>query len=369
MRFATGTRRSAGFGLLLMAMLHIPGEGKAEPFLAVMKGMQCSTCHSHPAGGGKRNAYGNVYAQTELPAQRLGDTSSELWTGEITDWLSVGGNLRAEFRYVDVPQEDSASEFSINRGTVYAEARLIPNRLSLYLDQQVAPGSSLNREAYVRLNSASSRFQIMAGQFFLPYGLRLQDDTAFIRQATGINFNNPDRGVQFGFEQGAWSSQLSITNGSGGGSETDSGKQVSLVANYVKSSWRAGISFNNNDSDAGDRQMQNVFFGLKTGPLVWLAEADLIIDDLPTGGSTDSVAGLIEANWIFRKGHNLKFSYDYFDPDRDTSEDQQVRYSLLWEYTPVQFLQGRLGVRLHDGVPQNNFQNRDEYFAELHGFF
>ncbi|MGI9203340.1 MAG: hypothetical protein ACR2Q3_04995, partial [Woeseiaceae bacterium] len=81
------------------------------------------------------------------------------------------------------------------------------------------------------------------------------------------------------------------------------------------------------------------------------------------------VAGLLEANWLLRSGHNVKISYDYFDPDDDLSEDHQVRYSLIWEFTPIQFLQGRFGARLYDGTPQVNRQNRDEFFAELHGFF
>ena len=354
--------------LFLTAML-MSKVSVAEPYLAVSKGMKCSSCHSHPAGGGKRNIYGNVFAQSELPAQRVGDDEAELWTGEIVKWLSVGANLRASYNYVDIPNTDSTSEFSVTRGTVYAEATLVPNRLSLYLDLQVAPGSSINREAYVRLNSASKQFHFAAGQFFLPYGLRLQDDSAFIRQVTGINFFSPDRGVQFGYEAGSWSTMLSVTNGSGGGAETDSGKQVSLIANYVRPLWRAGLSFNANDDDAGDRQMQNVFFGLKTGRLVWLAEADLITDDLPNGKEQDSIAGLFEGNWLFRKGHNLKISYDYFDPDKDVDEDQQVRWSLVWEYTVMQFLQGRFGARIYDGIPQIDSQNRNEFFAEIHGFF
>ena len=162
---------------------------------------------------------------------------------------------------------------------------------------------------------------------------------------------------------------LSVTNGSGGGTETNSGKQVSFIANYVRPLWRAGFSFNVNDDDAGDRQMQNLFFGLKTGPVAWLAEADLITDDLPNGTEQDALAGLLEGNWLIRKGHNLKVSLDYFDPDNDVSEDQQVRWSVVWEYTPMQFLQGRFGVRLYDGIPQVDLQNRDEFFAEIHGFF
>jgi hypothetical protein len=353
---------------LILATGFATGKAAAEPYLAVYKGMQCSGCHSHPAGGGKRNAYGNAFAQTEMPAERLGAADAALWTGEMTKWLSVGANLRADYQYVDTPETDATSEFSISRGTVYVEASLIPNRLSLYVDQQVAPGSGLNREAYVRLNSASSGFHVAAGQFFLPYGLRLQDDTAFVRQVSGVNFSTPDRGVQVGYETGPWSTQLTVTNGSGGG-ETDTGKQLSWIAHYVRQRWRVGASFNLNEADAGDRQMQNVFFGLRTGPVVWLAEADLITDDLPSGAEQDAIASLVEGNWLFRQGHNLKVSYDYFDPNDDLDEDHQVRWSLLWEYTPMQFLQSRIGVRVYDGIPQIDTQNRDEYFAELHGFF
>jgi len=353
---------------LAAAALLIANSVCAEPYLAVYKGMQCSTCHSQQAGGGKRNAYGDAFAQTELPVTRLGN-DGDLWTGEVSKWLSVGADLRASYRNVDTPGSPESSEFSVTRGAVYVEASLIQNRLSLYIDQQVAPGASLNREAYLKLLNRSGKFQFIAGQFFLPYGLRLQDDSSFIRQTTGVNFTSPDRGIQVGFQNARWSSQLSLTNGSGGGSETNTGKQVSFVTSYVQPLWRAGASFNFNDDDAGDRQMQNVFLGLKTGPLVWLAEVDLITDDLPGGVEQDATAGLLEANWLLQKGHNLKVSYDYFDPDNDLGNNDQARYSLVWEYTPMQFLQGRFGVRAYDGVPQVNSQNRDEWFAEVHGFF
>jgi hypothetical protein len=353
---------------VLTVMLTLSATAAAEPYIAVSKGLQCSACHTGPAGGGQRNAFGNVYAQTELPAAHIGD-SDELWTGELLKWLSVGGNLRVGFESVDTPNQPSTSEFNVNRGTVYLQAKIIPDRLSVYIDQQFAPGSSINREAYVRINSASQKFHLLAGQFFLPYGLRLQDDSAFIRQFTGVNFFRPDRGVQVGYESGPWSTMLSLTNGSGGAGDTDTGKQVSAIANYVRSAWRLGASFNFNDSDVGDRQMQNLFAGLHTGPVSWLAEIDLIQDDLPLLGTRDSIAALLEANWLFLQGNNLKLSYDYFDPDTDISADEQSRYSLLWEYTPMQFLQLRIGLRLYDGLPQVDSQNRDEGFVELHGFF
>ena len=277
--------------LLVLAGLVLAPAAWGEPYLAVFKGMHCSSCHSNPTGGGKRNAYGNVFAQTELAATQLGaDSGKELWNGEIAKWLSVGMDLRAGYEYVDTPNNDSQSSFDVNRGTFYAEAHVIPGRLSLYVDQQFAPGASINREAFVRYNTTSSRYFFIVGQFFLPYGLRLQDDTAFVRQVTGVNFTNPDRGIQVGFESGSWSVQGSLTNGNGGATDNDSGKQVSILANYVASSWRFGASFNLNESDAGDRQMQNVFAGIRTGPIVWLAEVNLITDELPLIGDRDSVA-------------------------------------------------------------------------------
>ena len=234
------------------------------------------------------------------------------------------------------------------------------------------PVSSISRAARCTWRHRSSRLgyrSILAGQFYLPYGLRLQDDTAFVRQATGINFTNPDRGIQVGFENQRWSTQLSLTNGTGGGSEIDTGKQISIVTQYVRQRWRLGASLNSNDADLGDRNMGGLFVGLRTGPIVWLAEADYITDEIPGSSDRDSIAGLIEGNWMFRKGHNIKVSYDYLDPDRDTDEDHQVRYSLLWEYSPLQFFQSRIGYRSYDGPPQFDVQNRDELFVELHGFF
>jgi len=355
--------------ILLVALLTMGSIAMAEPYLAVMKGMQCSSCHSHPSGGGKRNVYGNVYAQTELPARRVGDRSAKLWTGEVFAWLSVGADLRAGYEFVDVPNARSESEFDITRATVYVEATLVPNRLTIYVDQQIAPDSMENRELYLKLKTSDSKFHIAAGQFFLPYGLRLEDDSAFVRQASGVNFNSPDRGIQLGYESGPWSTQISVTNGTGVGPVLDSADQVSFVAQYVQQRWRAGVSFNSLDAAAGDRQMQNAFFGLKTGPVVWLGELDFISDEVPGASSQDAIAGLIEGNWLFRRGHNLKVSYEYLDPDTSISENHQVRWSLLWEYTPMQFLQVRSGARLYDGIPQVDFQNRDEFFVELHGFF
>jgi hypothetical protein len=359
--------RVVGF-LLLLITAFAPLRAHAEPYFAVRMGLKCSACHVNPTGGGMRNAYGEAWSQTVLPARTVDFGADAPWTGEISRYFAIGGNLRADAAYTRIPNQDSQSAFDLEELRVYLDARVIPDRLSIYVDQRLAPGSSTNAEAYGRIWFDNQRYYIKAGQMFLPYGLRLQDDSAFIRQAPGINFATPDHGIEFGLETAAWSAQVAVSNGTAGGPETDNGKQLSLRVEHVNSRWRAGASFNTNHTDVGDRQMQNVFGGIRTGPIAWLAEVDYI-DDKSLVPGRKQWAGLIEADWNLAKGHNLKLTAENFDPSTDISEDQQVRYSLVWEYVPMQFAQLRAGFRYYDGIPQNDLQNRQQYFLQLNGYF
>jgi hypothetical protein len=338
----------------------------AEPYLAVREGFKCAMCHVNPTGGGMRSAFGSVYGQTQLPVMPADTDTMARWAGVTAGPVAIGADLRTDAIYTDVPDSEGQNSFSNQEVRGYLAANVLPDRLLLYVDQRLSPGA-LNQEAYARISAGNA--YLKAGRLYLPYGLRLQDDSAFVRRVPGISFDTPDNGVELGFEGGAWSTQLTVSNGAGGGPEPDSGKQLSLRAEYVQSAWRAGASANFNDAEAGQRRMANVFAGLRTGALAWLAEADYVVDDgFPTGERT-LLAGLLEANWLVARGHNVKLTAEYFDPDTDVDEDQQTRHSLLWECTPMPFLQLRLGERLSDGIPQNALQNQRQAFVELHAFF
>lgn len=339
----------------------------AEPYLAVQQGMKCAQCHVNPTGGGMRTVYGDLFAQKQMPATEI--DMGDVWTGQLSKYLSVGGDIRADATATKVPHQSTLSEFDMEQARIYLEASVIPNRLSVYVDERVAPGTATNMEAYGRYWSASHNWYVKAGQFYLPFGWRLQDNTAFTRTVPGINMDTPDNGVELGWEGGRWSAQLAVSNGNGGGNETDNSKQVSTQAMYVHALWRLGAAANFNNTNGGNRRAYGVFGGLRTGPVAWLGEADLVTDDSFADGKRKLVAGLLEANWLIARGHNLKLTAEWFDPDRNVSEDQQTRWSVLYELTPIQFLQLRLGARFYEGIPQNDLQNRRLYFAQLHGFF
>jgi hypothetical protein len=352
---------------LAVLLLVFAAVAQAEPYLAAKMGMKCAQCHSNPTGGGLRNVFGNTFAQTTLAQKRLG-AEEDLWTGQVNKWISLGANARANYTYLEVPNEGETNEFETEEARAYLEFAAIPGRLSVYLDQRVAPGNSENMEANARFWIRENALYVKAGRMYLPFGYRFEDDNAFVRQLSGVNMQAPDEGVEVGIESGSWSAQLALSNGSGGGEEADHGKQITTRLEYVQPRWRAGASVLFNDAEAGQRKGAGVFGAFNAGPVTLLGEVDFI-DDEGIGNGTELLATLAEADWALGQGHNVKFAYEWFEPSEDVDEDEQTRSSLLYEWTPIQFLQLRAGVRIYDGIPQNDTQNRRQAFLQLHGFF
>jgi len=351
-----------------LALVALAGAAQAEPYLAAQMGLKCVQCHVNPTGGGMRTVFGNTFAQTQLAAKRLG-AEDDMWTGQVMKFLSVGGNARANYNFTDVPNQESSNDFAVEEARAYLDFGVIPNRLSVYIDQRFAPGNSTNLEANVRYWISENSVYVKAGRMYLPFGYRFEDDNAFVRQLSGINMQAPDEGVEIGFEKGSWSTQFAISNGTAGAPEVDNGKQLTGRTEYVGSAWRVGVSALANDTDAGDRLGAALFGAYRLGPVTLIGEIDHFDDDSIGIDGRKLLASLVEADWKVRQGHNLKLTYEWFEPDSDVDEDEQTRTSLLYEWSPIQFVQLRGGVRFYDGIPQSDLQNRTQAFLQLHGFF
>jgi hypothetical protein len=356
------------FRYALLSLLLFSLDANAEPYLAVQMGLKCGQCHVNPTGGGERTVYGNVFAQTQLAATHL-DTGPDQWTGEVNRFLSIGGDVRGQASFTRKPGSSSTDSFDLEQGRVYATANMIPQRLLFHIDEQVAPNGATNREAYGVYWSANHDWYVKAGQMYLPFGFRLQDQDAFIQRITHINMTTFDRGVEFGLERGHWDAQLAITNGTSDGTEVDHGKQYSGQLIYVASLWRMGLAANINNTANGDITAGGLFAGLHTGAISWLGEVDVIDDKSQPAQRGRELATLLEANWLIAQGHNLKLTHEYHDPNRSVDSDAEARYSIVYEMTPIQFVQVRAGFRYSDGIPQNPQEHTKLGFLELHGFF
>jgi hypothetical protein len=371
--------RAALFGLLAALLWFCASPSVAEPYLAVQQGYKCVQCHINPTGGGLRNNFGMVFAENVLPMNTL-PAGSPVWLGQVVqDIVRVGGDLRAQYFDLQTPHERSQNGFQLEQLRLYADITIVPNLIGLYVDEQVAPGGATNMEAYARIGSQSNWY-IKAGQFYLPFGWRLQDQSAFVREATLISMATPDKGVEFGLERGKWSAQLDVTNGElNGGQPT--GYQVTGNVVRVESSWRVGASGAFIQSSLGDRNELGAYAGVRTGPVAWLTEVDLIHQQSSVSGAASinssalgtistgtMIPAFVEADWAIHKGNNLKLTYDYFDPQRRLLGNGQERWSVVYELTPFPFLQLRAGFRRYLGPAQQNFQNLSLAAAEVHVF-
>jgi len=331
----------------------------AEPYLAARTGHKCMACHVSPSGGGMRTEFGQIYGRSLASSA----TDAPVFSASLSDNIRMGGDFRGGFQSSQTPGEDNQNSFDTKRANIYLNAQLIEN-LSFYVDQQLAPANE-NRAAWIKYQS--SDYYLRAGQFFIPYGLRLEDDTAFIRQITGINFASADNGIELGWDINNWSSQFSLTNGTAGATENNEDKQASIRLAYITPTWRLGMSLNNNKSPTVSREMFNLFAMFNFWQAEWLFEIDQI-RDTETQTLTRQLL-FFEVNKEIIKGHNLKLTLEFDDPDSEIDEDERTRNSLVWEHFPRPHLQIRTGFRDSEGIPQKPQDNLNEFFVNLHAWF
>jgi hypothetical protein len=341
---------------------------RAEPYIAVQQGLACAQCHLNPTGGGARNVLGNAIAQTQLAARPL-PAGAPTWTGALGEWFATGGDLRAAATWDHAPGSTARSNLALEQARAYLGVSVIPERVLVYFDEQLGPDNSLNREAWVLYRSAAWHGYVKAGRMYLPFGLRLQDQQAYTRQVAGINMDTPDNALELGYRRGNWDAQLALSNGLAGGSSASNGRQFGLQLVRVVNRWRVGIGLDRNDNSAARSTAGALFAGLRTGPLAWLAEVDRV--QAARSGASDAqfAAALLECNWRVMPGANLKLTAEWLDPDRRRSGDLQQRRSVVFELTPLPYLQLRAGARTQSAAPSGTLGDSRQGFLEVHGYF
>lgn len=351
------------------ALFFVASSAWAEPYLAVRTGLKCSSCHLNRTGGGGRTTYGAGYGRQTLPPSG---------TATLPDLLdgSIGKNFRigADFRGADIwdfrEDRPNLQQFEILGAQLYLFGELIPDRLSFYVDERVAPGGAFNREAFLLVRSEAHHLYFKGGRFFLPFGWRLQDDDAATRRNTGFSFDASDTGVEVGYEPGPWSLDLAITNGAGGASENNNGKQYTFSGSFVHSRWRLGLSAARNELPEDLlHQSAGLFGGFRAGPVVVLGEWDLLRDESGAAPEVDGGAAHAEVDWLIVPGITARVWAGSFDPDRDVAGDDQDQAGLGVDWTPLPGLQVRALYRMKDGPDAQTGSGDDRALVELHLYF
>lgn len=342
----------------------------AEPAFAIRTGYRCSQCHANRTGGGIRTAFGSVYTQTILPEKTFGPGKSipTFLPADPDARFAVGGDVRVQGLALFSDDSDDTISAEIPEANIYVEARLLPGRLSLYIDEKIGPGGASAREVFALVSFDRWRGYVKAGKLLPPFGWRLPDDSAFIRQFSGFSYATPDTGIEVGIEPGQWSLHLAAVNGNGGGSDDNRAKQFSLVSARRFKKGRIGVSASNNLPTGARVTQGGIFGGLQAGRLTLLGELDW--REVRQGDQTSQrLLGLFEVDYLVSRGLNIKFARDWIDPDRDLNSDGRIRDSLGVEYIPYPFVQLRVFARRKDGPPQIADSDDRQVEFELHLFF
>ncbi len=367
---------AVGVAAVALVLLLAPS-AEAEPRFALREGMHCATCHVNQTGGGMRTPWGRTFSQVSLPSQR-GPGFLPLGRQER---FELGANLRSSARFVSAArtsieeqQYRSAPQasFEMAEANVYLRAQLLEDRVDVYVDQTVAPEAAANREAFVLLRGLVEGAWLKAGRFLLPHGLRIYDDTAFIRQQTGFTYANQDLGVEVGLTRGAFTGAVALTNGTLGAPDSNLLKQVSAHTEGVWRHGRIGASFAWNDTSsdafAARTLTSSVHGGLQAGRLMVLGTLSWIrlAND---ANIEDQIALFTTADFEALKGLWLHLGFEAFDPRRSLEENERDRFIAGLSWFPRAFLEIRGVYRHHRDIPQRVEGNGQEALVELHGFF
>ncbi len=361
--------------IVLGGSLLRPGvlSAEREPYLAIRTGLKCSACHVNRTGGGMRNDFGAVYAGATLPISTEG---FQFQNRALNDFIKMGADFRLTGSALmsGPTSRDTAPQTSLNiyRANVYVEAKLISDKLTLYFDETLAPGGATSREFFALVDIPAVGGYAKVGTFFLPSGLRLLDDEEFIRRLTGFTMLAPDQGIEVGIEPGAFQFQASVTNGSRGAAENNSGKQVTGTAAWISRWVRLGASASRNTQNGLHTDILGGFGGVQVGRLSLLGEVDYVQGASVEGPNVDELLAYGEGNLLIRQGVNAKVTFGFHDRNDDRPEDERTRARFGLEVFPFPYLQISGFYLMRNDIPENRqlaLPPRDEVFIELHLMF
>jgi hypothetical protein len=216
---------------------------------------------------------------------------------------------------------------------------------------------------------------------FLPYGLQLQDDYAFIRggrngsATTGFSFFQQQPALEVGIEPDPLSFIVAVSEGPPG--DRDVQVTTTAYAMFDDVPVVRNVLFGGSFSRTGPPGVQTAVFGFFTGtnlgPFTYLGEVDFRDEktDQTQGKWRGTFITYSELNYLAFGWLNTKVAFDYADDDGDISQranDSENRVSFGIEPFFSRFLQLRMFYRVSNGIESNPSHNQDLWFLELHIF-
>ncbi len=350
--------------------------------------LTCGACHVNPSGGMLRNDSGFIYGTKTLPRKTVipDDVQDGLNTIKNNKFLTLGG----DFRFLLLSREGSKTNpiFFPMQADIYANANV--GRHVAFLSQMGMErgGNSAVREVVGMLKEFPFNSYLKVGKFVPPYGHRLEDHTAFIRDKLGLNHSKPDAYVS-GYEIGAEPVLLyarfshfnsDVTPQTGATVKTLRGTSgeagwrglwLHLGASYIDIN-----DFETTSTTIINRRAYGVFgaLRLKWVPylkrLTYLFEYDFRRDSISSSGpdrDTDANITFNELDYRISKGANIKLRYETYEPDKGASDNiERKRYLMGVDMYPYPFTELNIQYRINKEEPETD---NNEFLLFTHIWF
>lgn len=385
------------------ALLWVASQAAAEPYLAVREGYKCSACHVNMSGGGMRTSFVSAHAREILHypdwwAQLT--KPADAFTGDVNQYVGLGSDIRTSLTFTtqDDPDKNGSvnnsqafrnhlqsTDISVYEAVGYLNVNLIPDVLNVYLDQRFAP-TLTTREIWGML-SLPWDIYLKAGQMFLPYGLEIQDDNAFIRggrngsATTGFSFFVSQPAFELGWEPGPMAFAVAASEGVQNDRDVQlTGTDYFLFTDLpVVRSALAGVSGSYNGGNT-QNSLVGFFTGFNLAAFTGLGEVDFGHTSFPVSVSgqpttrvnTGTFETYVEGNYLAFDWLNVKAAFDYADWDGTlprVGSDGENRVSFGLEPFLARFIQIRTFYRVSNGIASNPSHNQGLWSAEVHFFF
>ena len=345
------------FGFLIFLLsgllaLSFVSDSAARPEFAAMEDKECIFCHLDPAGGGPRNAIGQVYEDNYFEFPEDFDPEAIMKEAEeVRQQLTTAVNIRTAYiktTHVDLEGRaratctschSSVDSFLLMQGELTLNAQA-SDKLRLTLSNNM--GAPLNM--FATIDAIPKHLYVKVGQFHIPFGLKQRDHNILVREGYNLGSHKRDVGVEVGGTYGKVFYNAAVVNGNrsaGQAADSNNHKGVAATAGGTLGPLRGGVSF------LLDRPMDRE---MTAGAFLTAAHKNLTVEgEFNFGGSfgDDESIGFSDSD-VTSKGYYvgakyrvmpelmLSGRYGLFDPDRTLKGDGSQRVTLAVQYIFMQ---------------------------------
>lgn len=355
-RYAPRAALGTALTLILSAAVTVPAA--ALPLYASREGAKCVSCHFDPNGGGIRNDFGFSYGKNRHsmdPEDRWADVTVN---PQLNDWIRLGLDTRMTY----IASHTQGDESTLSTSTFFpmqANLRVAVTPLDhvsivgshgLYLETSTSfPAPYLAREWYGLFHGLPHNGFVQVGKFRIPFGLRQEDHTSFVRTLDFLSFDSQveDAGIAVGATgRNGWF-ELSFTNGEAAFEERAQTLAGKIAWSYP---WlQGGVSgyhrYDESLNASFDRW--SLYLTRTFGPLTLLGEFARGTDE-GFGVEVNRDAAFAEAVYRLNRGVDLRGKFDWADLDREAPGTTARRYMAEVDLNPMPFVQVQLSGRLYD---------------------